>query len=138
MVTSPNSPLANISKIERTIAVCSSLMPAQPVPGGRSYPKIRCPFLLNLLNWPSAQPVEPTARRPLDDLCPLKLGEGAQYGQHQLVLGVLFVVLAADSDLLAAIEQLANDDGLVCRFASDPVCGQKIDSVEQVGFRVLS
>src|SRR6266581_2273504 len=53
------------------------------------------------------------ARRALDDLGPLKLGKGTQHGQRQLVLGVLFVVLAVDSDLLAAFQELADDDELM-------------------------
>lgn len=43
-----------------------------------------------------------------------------------------------DRDLLAAPDQLANDDLLVRRFAGNAVGSMKIDSVVQVSFRVLS
>jgi hypothetical protein len=58
--------------------------------------------------------------------------------EHQLALRGLLVLLAADSELLTALNQLPDDDGLVRRFARNPVSGMKIDPVEQIGFRVLS
>jgi hypothetical protein len=66
MVTSPKSPLPNISKIDRTTAACSSLMTSAAGDVGvfltYSYPKMRCAQLAH------AQSVAASARRALNDL----------------------------------------------------------------------
>jgi hypothetical protein len=85
-----------------------------------------------------AQPVEPPARGALDDLCALEFGKRAQHSQRQLVFRVLYVVLAVDRDLLAVLEQFANDDALVFNFASDAIGSEKIDPVEPIGFQIGS
>jgi hypothetical protein len=74
----------------------------------------------------------------LDDLSPLILGKNAQHLERHFVLGILLIILATDSELLAAAKQLADDDGLVRRFSCDAIRSVKIDSVEQIGFGVLS
>jgi hypothetical protein len=83
-----------------------------------------------------AQPVEPPARGALNNLCSLELRKGAQHGQRQLVLGVLLVVLAVDRDLLAVLEQFADNDPLVFNVASDAIGSEKIDPVEPIGFQI--
>jgi hypothetical protein len=55
-----------------------------------------------------AKPVKPSACCALDDLGALVLGKNAQHLERHFVLGVLLIVLAADSDLLAAVKQLAD------------------------------
>src|SRR5258708_6134139 len=128
IVTSPKSPLANISKIDLTTAACSSLTTSAAGEVGvflmYSYPKMRWPVLLN-------SPMRSRWSRPRDVFCPLKLGKRAQHGQRQLVLGIVDVVLAADDDLLAVLEEFADDNGLVCHFAGDAVRAEEIDRVEQ-------
>ena len=82
--------------------------------------------------------MEPPARGAFHDLGSLILGEKAQQIQRQLALRCLLVVLAADREFLAALGQLANDDGLVRSFAGDAISVVKINPVEKIGFRILS
>jgi hypothetical protein len=81
------------------------------------------------------RPVEPPARRALNDLGSFELGKSAQHGQRQLVFGVLLVVLAVDSDLLAVFLKFADDDPLVLNLASDAVGSEKIEAPRCGGLR---
>jgi len=58
--------------------------------------------------------------------------------QRQLVLGIVDVVLAADDDLLAILEQLADHYGLVCDFAAMRSAQRKLDRVEHSCFHVCA
>src|SRR5262245_27820901 len=80
--------------------------------------------------------MQPPARHTLHDLVAFIFREETQQVEHQLALGGLLVLLAADSELLTAFKQLADDDALVRRVACDAVSGVKIDSIEKVGLRV--
>jgi hypothetical protein len=82
--------------------------------------------------------VQPPARHTLHDLVTLIFREKTQQVEHQLALRGFLVLLAADSQLLATLKQLADDDPLVGRFACDAVSGVKIYPVEEISFRVLS
>jgi hypothetical protein len=72
---------------------------------------MRCPLLLSS---PIAQPMEPTARGALDDLGSFQLRDGPEHSHRELVFGVVDVIPAFDDDLLSVLEELAEDDGLVC------------------------
>ena len=51
---------------------------------------------------------------------------------------IIPATVAADSDFLAAVKQLANDDGLVRCLAGDTVSGVKINPIKKISLRVLS
>jgi hypothetical protein len=53
--------------------------------------------------------VEPSARRALDDLGPLELGNGTQDSEGKFVLGVVNVVLAVDVRFLAILPPASAD-----------------------------
>ena len=78
-----------------------------------------------------------SARHTLHDFGTLIFRKKPEHVEGQLAFGGRLVFLAADSNLLAAFDQLADDDRLVRCFAGETVSGVKIDSVEQIGFGVL-
>ena len=82
--------------------------------------------------------MEPPARGALDDLGPLQFRDGAEHGDRELVFGIVDVILALDDDLLAMLEELAEDDRLICDITGDAIRVQEIYRVEQIGLHVAA
>jgi hypothetical protein len=80
-----------------------------------------------------AQPVEPPARGALDDLGPLQFRDGPEHGDRELVFGIVDVVLSLDDDLLAVLEELAEDDSLIRNVTGDAIRVEEVHGVEQRG-----
>ena len=80
-----------------------------------------------------AQPVEPPARGALDDLGPLQFRDGPEHGDRELVFGIVDVVPALDDDLLAVLEELAEDDRLIRDITGDAIRIEEVHRVEQRG-----
>jgi hypothetical protein len=85
-----------------------------------------------------AQPVEAPTGRALDDLGVLVFGDHSEHLKGELVFGIVGVVLSLDDDLLAALEQLFDDDRLVRNHARNTVGVEEVDHVVDVPLRVRS
>jgi hypothetical protein len=48
------------------------------------------------------------------------------------------VILPVNDDLLPALTQFLDDDGLACDFAGDAIRTVELDRIEQIGFQISS
>src|SRR5207253_1313511 len=86
---------------------------------------------------PLRKPVLPAARGALDDFGTFKFRDRAKNLHGEIVLGVLYEVLAVDDEALAMFDYLFNDDGLDYHFARDAVGLVEVNDIEDVGLEVL-
>jgi hypothetical protein len=87
---------------------------------------------------PLPQPMERAPHGALDDLGPFKFGKSSQHGEREFVLGIADVVLGVDDDLLAVLQELVDDDGLICHLPGNAISAQKIDRIEDIRLYVLA
>jgi hypothetical protein len=59
-------------------------------------------------------------------------------GERQFVLGIADVVLGVDDDLLAVLQELVDDDGLIRHLAGNAISAKKIDRIEDIRLNVLA
>ena len=67
---------------------------------------------------------------------PLQFRDGPEHGDRELVFGIVDVILALDDDLLAVLDELAEDDRLIRDIACDTIRIEETHRVEQIGLHV--